>query len=337
MRRSVYANRPAAPRRRPAKRLVDGALAAAHGLGVPLTIFATMGGAVGLCVLIYGAINLLYNRSIARDVQAVATEEALREHSEAVTKATEQMSKATQEMSKQRGSAGSVSDDVRERLRAATVLIVAQQQDGWASEGSGFVVSPDGLIATSAHVIDYGRTREVGVVLDSGTERVRWVTPQMAYCPQAPPVDSERQSTEEAGRDIALLRIAVSEALSALPLGSAAAVSETQDVIAVGFPLGTALDSSGSGPAPSFAKGAVSRIQRGPDGGVILVEHSASLEGGNSGGPLVLPDGTVIGVNVGTAGQSISAAVPAERLSEAVASLGLTAPSPAPQPGQKQP
>jgi S1-C subfamily serine protease len=337
MRRSVYVNRPVKPPKGPRRRLVDAGLLAAHGLGVPLTIVLTVGGTLGLCVLVYGAINLLYNRSIARDVQAVATEAALRENTEQVSKAAEQMSKATQEMSKQRGSPGSLTDEVRERLRAATVLIVAQQQDGWRSEGTGFIVSPDGLIATSAHVIDYGRTREVGLVLDSGTERVRWTTPQIAYCPPPPPVDSDRQSTEEAGQDIALLRIAVSEALPALPLGSASKVGETEDVIAVGFPLGTALDASGSGPVPSFAKGAVSRIQRGPDGGVILVEHSASLEGGNSGGPLVLPDGAVIGVNVGTAGERISAAVPADRVSEAVASLGLRPSSPAPQPGQTQP
>jgi serine protease Do len=72
-----------------------------------------------------------------------------------------------------------------------------------------------------------------------------------------------------------------------LKLGDSDTVDVGADILAVGSPLGL---------SGTVTKGIVSAVRR-LDSGITWLQIDASLNRGNSGGPLVLPDGTVVGVN----------------------------------------
>ena len=71
-----------------------------------------------------------------------------------------------------------------------------------------------------------------------------------------------------------------------MPLGDLEAVDVGTDVVAVGSPLGL---------QGTVTRGIVSAIRQ--VDGVKLVQTDASINAGNSGGPLLTEDGKVIGIN----------------------------------------
>ncbi len=142
----------------------------------------------------------------------------------------------------------------------ATVFV----QHGDAS-GSGVVISPDGVILTAAHVV--AGLGEVKVRTQRGTAVVARL---LAIDPR---------------QDIALLR-APGDAWSCLPFTREPAEVGTE-LYAVGSPLGEALEFS-------VSKGIVSGARR--VGDVRFLQTDASLNPGNSGGPLIAIDGTLLAV-----------------------------------------
>ena len=135
--------------------------------------------------------------------------------------------------------------------------------------GSGFVISPDGLIVTNNHVIE--RADEIRIEFYSGLE-----------------LRAELVGTDPA-TDIALLRVDHDEPLPYVPWGDSEAARVGEWVIAVGNPLGQGF---------SVSAGIISARGRALRGNFDdYIQTDAAINRGNSGGPLFNMDGEVIGVN----------------------------------------
>jgi serine protease Do len=169
---------------------------------------------------------------------------------------------------------------VMRRTRAGSVPVGA---------GSGVVLTPDGFLLTSAHVVA-GRRRRGSAQFTDGRDFGFEV------------VGSDPLS------DLAVLRADGSD-LEAAHLGEAADLRVGQLVVAIGNPHGF---------AGSVTAGVVSALGRslparsGQAVRVIdnLIQTDASLNPGNSGGALVDSSGRVVGVNTAVAGVGLGLAVP---------------------------
>ena len=158
-----------------------------------------------------------------------------------------------------------------------------------AGAGSGVVLTPDGFLLTSAHVVA-GSDRQGRAAFVDGREFGFSV------------VGSDRLS------DLAVLR---SEARDLVPatLGEAERLRVGQLVVAIGNPHGF---------AGSVTAGVVSALGRslparaGRDVRIIdnVIQTDAALNPGNSGGALVNGRGEVVGVNTAVAGVGLGLAVP---------------------------
>jgi S1-C subfamily serine protease len=141
--------------------------------------------------------------------------------------------------------------------------------------GSGFVISSDGFIVTNNHVIE--NSRDIKVSLADGRM-----------------VNAELKGTDPS-TDIAVLKIYES-GLKALSFANSAALQPGQIAIAIGNPLGL------QHTVTAGVVSALGRTLRANNGRLIddIIQTDASLNPGNSGGPLVNSLGQVIGVNTAT-------------------------------------
>jgi S1-C subfamily serine protease len=163
---------------------------------------------------------------------------------------------------------------VVEEVGPSVVRLDLRRPDGKrAGTGSGFVVSPDGLILTNAHVVDDAKTADVTMP------------------------DGRKFSARILGRDpdtdLALARIDENATLPAARLGDSKALRRGQLVIAIGNPLG--FDATVTAGIVSALGRSLSARNGRPIEDVIQTD--AALNPGNSGGPLVSSLGEVIGVN----------------------------------------
>ncbi len=138
--------------------------------------------------------------------------------------------------------------------------------------GSGVVFAPDGYILTNSHVVRNAKSLEVH--LTEGTIRSATIV------------------GEDAATDLAVIRVQAS-GLPYLAFNNSDELRAGQLVIAVGNPFG--FDSTVSNGVVS----ALGRALRSQDGRLIenIIQHTAPLNPGNSGGPLVNTSGAVIGIN----------------------------------------
>ena len=153
--------------------------------------------------------------------------------------------------------------------------------------GSGFIVSPDGVVLTNAHVV--AGADSVTVKLSDRREF------------KAKLVGADEQT------DIAVLRIEA-RYLPAVRLGDARSVRVGDWVLAIGSPFGF---------ENTVTAGIVSATSRAlPDGTYVpFIQTDAAVNPGNSGGPLFNMKGEVIGINSqiysGTGGyQGLAFAIP---------------------------
>ena len=167
------------------------------------------------------------------------------------------------------------------------------------SIGSGFVISPDGYIATNDHVA--GNATQIEVLFPDG------------HSTEARLVGSDPPS------DLALLKIDTEEPLPYLAFDTTAAPLVGEWVIALGNPFGLF-----EATEPTVTVGVVSATDRdlsaGRNGRLYrdMIQTDAAINQGNSGGPLVNAMGEVIGVNTAIYTESggsigIGFAVPARK------------------------
>lgn len=172
------------------------------------------------------------------------------------------------------------------KLKDAVVLIevTLTTPDGeMGASGSGFVISPDGQIVTNAHVVSMVSEDDWGGVTVA-TERKVVVVFHPAT-PQEETVEA-RVLRENHEVDLALLKI---ERATPAYLGfvNSDAVVETSRIYVCGHPLGLREFSIRTGTVTAHRTWEGSRY----------LEHDASAEEGNSGGPVVIADGSITGVH----------------------------------------
>ncbi len=181
-------------------------------------------------------------------------------------------------------------EDIAAAAQPAVVVIKTQGRSGDArSQGSGFVLRADGVIATNLHVI--GEGRRFTVELAGKTV----LTPRaiLAF---------------DRSKDLALLQVDGSD-LPFLPLGDSKAVRAGQSVIAIGNPLGLGLSAS---------SGAIAEVREIHDRSLIQV--AIPIEPGSSGGPLIDMSGNVVGIIAIKGGSSTGFAIPIDDLKPLLAS-----------------
>ncbi|MFN3789369.1 Do family serine endopeptidase [Massilia sp.] len=134
--------------------------------------------------------------------------------------------------------------------------------------GSGFIVSPDGVILTNAHVVQ--GADEVTVKLHDRREF------------RAKVVGADPRT------DVAVLKIDAKN-LPVVPIGKSRNLAPGEWVLAIGSPYG--LEST-------VTAGVVSATGRNlPDGQVPFIQTDVAVNPGNSGGPLFNTRGEVVGIN----------------------------------------
>ncbi|UCD80369.1 MAG: trypsin-like peptidase domain-containing protein [Desulfobacterales bacterium] len=141
-----------------------------------------------------------------------------------------------------------------------------------AGTGSGVVIAPDGYILTNDHVVQ--NAGHVTVKLTDGTSL------------SATPVGKDPAA------DLAVIRADASY-LTAAILGDSAQLRAGQLVIAMGNPFGFQSTVS------TGVVSALGRALRSRQGRLIenIIQHTAPLNPGNSGGPLLDSSGKVVGIN----------------------------------------
>jgi S1-C subfamily serine protease len=169
-----------------------------------------------------------------------------------------------------------------------------------AGGGSAVVITPDGFMLTSAHVVE-GSTRPGRASFVDGRE-LRFEV-----------VGSDPHS------DLAVLRADAADLVPA-ELGDAERLRVGQLVVAIGNPNGF---------AGSVTAGVISALGRSlPTGSGRIVDNviqtDAALNPGNSGGALADGNGRVIGVNTAVAGVGLGLAVPVNAATRAILGALMT-------------
>lgn len=161
--------------------------------------------------------------------------------------------------------AATVQDLVARVKPSVVVITFTGRENDRQGLGSGFIVSPDGLIATNLHVI--GEARPISVQLSDGRK-----------------FDVTAIEATERHHDLALLRIDAKD-LPALPLGNSDELKDGEAIVAIGNPLGL---------ERSVVAGVLSG-RREVDGRTML-QIAMPIERGNSGGPILDMQGRVHGL-----------------------------------------
>ena len=178
--------------------------------------------------------------------------------------------------------------DIYKSARLATVYITSTtvsrdffyQPVASQSLGSGFLINDSGFILTNFHVI-------------SGSRRIQvTLSDQTQYYAKA--LDTDRSS------DLALIKVEPKRKVEFLRLGDSEHLQVGQKVLAIGNPFGL---------AGTLTTGVVSSIGRKIEGENQqrlegMIQTDAAINGGNSGGPLLDSNGTVVGINTAILGQT---------------------------------
>ncbi|MDY0884280.1 DegQ family serine endoprotease [Dongia soli] len=138
------------------------------------------------------------------------------------------------------------------------------------SLGSGFIIDPNGYIVTNNHVIE--NADEIMVVMHDDTEL------------------KAKLIGRDPKTDLALLKVDVKKPLPAVKWGDSTALRIGDWVLAIGNPFGL---------GGSVTAGIVSAHQRDINAGPYddFIQTDASINRGNSGGPMFNMEGEVVGIN----------------------------------------
>lgn len=164
------------------------------------------------------------------------------------------------------------------KVLPAVVSIGVVTQQG-AEEGSGSIISSDGLVLTNNHVVAHADQGKMTVTTHDGT---RYDADVIAG---------------DADTDVAVIKLRDAHDLSVISFGNSDELKVGQPVVAVGSPLGlNATVTSGIVSAlnrPVRAGG----VRAGESSLIDAVQTDAAINPGNSGGPLVDMHGNLVGMN----------------------------------------
>jgi serine protease Do len=173
------------------------------------------------------------------------------------------------------------------------------------SLGSGFIISPDGYIVTNNHVVAPARpdavVEQITVTLSDRTEYEATVVGR------------------DAASDIAVLKVTPRGPLPFVRFGDSTRARVGDWVVAIGNPFGL---------GGTVTAGIISAVHRNINSGLYdrYIQTDASINSGNSGGPMFDIQGNVIGINTAlispTGGNvGIGFAIPAEQIAPVVEQL----------------
>src|SRR6266849_5642997 len=157
---------------------------------------------------------------------------------------------------------------IAKAANGAIVTIITATNDKPIAQGTGFLVSADGVIVTNYHVIETGNVAIVKFPDDT-----------------AFPVDGVLAADKV--RDLAIIKIH-GQAFRTLALGDSDDIQVGEEVVAIGNPL--LLEST-------VSNGIISGVRTSKEQGVKFLQTTAPISPGSSGGPLFNMRGEVVGVN----------------------------------------
>jgi putative serine protease PepD len=195
--------------------------------------------------------------------------------------------------------ASSSVEQVAAKVLPSVVTLTSDLGGGAVQEGSGIILTPDGLIMTNAHVV---AAAGVAPLSPSNTTAALNGGRTVPFSIVAADPTS----------DIAVVRAEGVSGLTAISLGSSADLRVGQQVVAVGSPLGL---------SDTVTVGIVSALNRpvfdgvdddNPAAAFDAIQTDAALNPGNSGGALVDMNGNLIGMNSAMAsmGSELGFAIP---------------------------
>lgn len=164
--------------------------------------------------------------------------------------------------------------------------------------GTGIVVDSNGYILTNSHVISDGEAKNVNVLFNDGSSidgQVVWYDSQL---------------------DLAIVKVNKT-GLTPAELGDSDKVSIGDIAIAIGNPLGLELQRTVTQGIISGLDRTIKTEQATMTG---LIQTDASINSGNSGGPLLNESGQVIGINTAktSEGESLGFAIPINQAKEII-------------------
>jgi len=174
--------------------------------------------------------------------------------------------------------------EIAKRALASTLLVVSGDRNGnRLALGSGFVIAPD-LIVTNSHVLTQGR---IGLVRALGSDQFLSVT----------------VVSRDVRDDLLLLHVANLKMKPLFLDSDDPAIGDT--IFAMGNPEGM---------EGTFSEGLVSALRN--VGGARVIQITAPISHGSSGGPVLNTFGEVVGISTSmlVSGQNINFAVPASAI-----------------------
>ena len=185
----------------------------------------------------------------------------------------------------------SFSEDTKKINKAAQSVVMLScydDSDNLLATGSGFIAISDDIVITNFHVIDYSLKIRVSTEQDKSYE----VDKVLAYDEKS---------------DVAILKLSEKTGLSVLPLGNSDRINKGDKIIAIGSPLGIK-NTVSTGVLSGRFWDSVSSLD--------ILQFTAPISSGSSGGALFNESGSVIGVTYASIidGQNLNLAIPIEQV-----------------------
>lgn len=196
------------------------------------------------------------------------------------------------------GWAGKTHVQIADENAKTVVAVNVAKNDGTTFTGTGFVVSPDGLIATSRHVAD--NALYMNVTFNTGV-----VSSEAKLVAQSPDVD------------LALLKIHAAN-LPTVLIGNSDTVLPGQIITVIGNPRRL---------QNTVTSGLISQVRQ-KSNGILWHQISAPISPSSSGSPVFNENGEVISVAFGSykgeGNQNLNFSVPSNYLTALMESAGYT-------------
>ena len=177
---------------------------------------------------------------------------------------------------------------INNAAQSVVMLSCYDDSDNLVATGSGFIAISDDIVITNFHVIDYSLKIRVSTEQDKSYE----VDKVLAY---------------DENSDVAILKLSKKTGLSVLPLGNSGKINKGDKITAIGSPLGI---------KNTVSTGVLSGRYWSSTANLDVIQFTAPISSGSSGGALFDETGNVIGVTYAsfTDGQNLNLAIPIEQV-----------------------